>query len=260
MVTAAGGNGIWHPFKPENAVWYRWRLNGAAAYLRKDRDSWRIAFKTIPLRDLDDGIGGPEAEEPPEDLPIIRAWGTGEKVFLHPYLCDKPYVLSMGEKLRIAPGQHCRFTVALPPILRFELEREKVLAEEMPFTLSKTFFGQDTMHGIICHSLPAFLGDAAAAERTTSLIHCDVVITNKTKTVLEPERIEIDPAPLNVYAHDDRLVTDLLEIDFLEADCRLRIGKVGGRNRRLVSAGVKHGAGESLARRSMDIIKNITEI
>ena len=251
---------MWTPFVPENAVWYRWRLNGAAAYLRRDRDSWRIAFRTIPLRELDEGIGGPETGDPPVDLPTIRAWGTGEKVFLHPYLCDRPYVLTMGEKLRIAPGQQCRFSAALPPLLKFELDREKVLAEEMPFTLSKTFFGPDTMQGAICHSLPASLGDDATAERTGALIHCEVVITNKTKTVLEPERVEVDPQPLNVYVNDDRLVSDALEIDFLETDCRLRVGKACGRNRRLVSAGVKYGAGGTFARRSMDIIKNITEI
>jgi len=253
---------MWHPFKPQNAVWYCWRLNGAAAYLRKDRETWRIAFKTILFRDLDldGGTGGPEPEDPPGDLPVIRAWGIGEKVFLHPFLCDKPYVLTMGEKLRIAPGQECRFTAALPPLLKFELERGKALAEEMPFTMSKTFFGPDTMHGEICHSLPAVLGDDAAANQNSALIHCEIILTNKTKTMFEPERIEVDPQQLNVYLCDDRLITDALEIDFLDTSCKLRIGKAKGKNQRLVSAGAKHGVGESFARKSVDIIKNITDI
>jgi len=253
---------MWNPFEPENAVWYRWRLNGAAAYLRRDRDAWRIAFRTILFRDvdLDDGIGGPEPEDPPADLPVIRAWGSGEKVFLHPYLCDKPYVLTMGEKLRIAPGQQCRFTATLPPLLKFELEKEKALAEEMPFTMSKTFFGSDTMNGQICHSLPAFPDDDAAASQASALIHCEVVLTNKTKTMLEPERVEVDPERLNVYVRDDRLVTDALELDFLDANCKLKIGRIKGRGQRLVSVGAKFGAGEIFARKSMDIIKNITDI
>ncbi|MCL2191652.1 MAG: hypothetical protein FWB79_06670 [Treponema sp.] len=251
---------MWHPFVPKNAEWYRWRLNGAAAYIRRDRDSWQIAFRTIPLGELDDEIGGPETAPPPEDLPIIRAWGDGEKVFLHPYLYGKSYILAMGEKLRISPGQQCRFNVALPPVLKFELEPGRVLAEETPFTLSKTFFGPDTMHGEICHSLPAFPGDDTAASRATALIRCEVVLTNKTRTMLEPERIEVNPGPLSVYVRDDRLVTDTLEIEFMEADCRLKIGKAKNREQRLVSAGVKYKAGETFARKSMDIIKDITAI
>jgi len=262
---------MWHSFKPKNTVWYCWRLNGAAAYLRKDKDAWQIAFKTIPFHERDDVFEGPETEDPPESLPVIHAWGSGENVFLHPYLSAQPYVLRLREKLRIAPGRHCRFTVLLPPLMKFELSPEKVLAEEMPFTMSKTFSGTDLMNGEICHSLTLFFSNNAVAASATvpdhaegakpsAFIHCDILIKNNTKAMLEPGCITIHPEPLSVYVHQSRLVTDILELDFSEADCKPRVGKIHNAGYRLVSAGVKYRAGENFARRSVDIIKDITSI
>jgi len=268
---------MWHYFKPKNAVWYCWRLNGAAAYLRKDREAWRIAFRTIPFGDRDDVFGGPETEAPPETLPIIHAWGSGESVFLHPYLSGRPYVLRLRERLRVAPGRQCRFTVALPPLLRFELAPENVLAEEMPFLMSKTFSGPDLMSGEICHSLPLVFACDLAAQTThhltatmtvplatpavpSAFVFCDVVVKNNTRTALEPERIIVHPEPLSVYVHRDRLVTDTLELDYSETDCKPRVNHFGNAGYRLVSAGVRYRAGENFARRSADIIKDITTI
>ncbi|MCL2601147.1 MAG: hypothetical protein FWD88_08200, partial [Treponema sp.] len=231
------------------------------------------AFKTIPFHERDDSFGGPDVAPPPVDLPLIHAWGSGESVFLHPYLCTRPYVLKLRDRLRIAPGRHCRFTVALPPLLKFELTPEKILAEEMPFTISKTFSGPDSMHGEICHSLPLtfFCHDTAAPDEQpcagsvpaalpSALIFCDITIMNNTKAMLEPDSVTVNPEPLSVYVHHDRLVTDALELDFSETDCRPRINKTRNVDYHLVSAGVKYSAGESFARRSVDIIKDITSI
>jgi len=268
---------MWHSFKPKNAEWYRWRLNGAAAYLRRDREAWRAAFKTVPFHCRGGDFGGPEAACPPEDLPVTRAWGAGESVFLHPYLSPLPYVLRPRERLRIAPGRSCRFAVALPPLLRFELAPERVLAEEMPFTVSRTFVGPNLMHGEICHSLSLVFehcaprhddvpdDDDRAARRGTgeapsALIHCDITVVNSTKSMLEPESLTIHPEPLSVYVHRDRLVTDALALDFVDGECRPRVERTVAPGHRLVSAGVKYRAGESFARRSVDIIKDITSI
>jgi len=267
---------MWHSFKPKNSVWYRWRLNGASAYLRKDHEAWQIAFRKIHFREHNGDFGGPDTAAPPEDLPVIHAWGTGESVFLHPFLCTLPYVFRLREKLRVAPGRHCCFTVALPPRLKFELTPEKVLAEEMPFTMSRTFHGSDIMHGEVCHSLrlafgsdgaphPMVLGAAhvasgAAALESSAFIYCDVHIRNNTKDMLELERAVVNPEPLSVYSHNHTLVTDALELDYSDADCKLRVCKNTSKSYHLVSAGIKYSAGESFARRSVDIIKDITTI
>ena len=256
----AGWGKMWHSFRPKNDIWYRWRLNGASAYLRKSRDSWQIAFKTIHFQDRDGEFGGPEAEDPPEGLSLIHAWGSGDSVFLHPFLSAMPYVLRMREKFRVAPGRHCRFTAKLPPLLKFELAPEKILAEEMPFGMSKTFFGENPMSGEICHSLVLAFDHDAPPPGPSAFIYCDVLITNSSKATLELERVIVHPEPLSVYVHQNRLVTDTLELDYTDADCKPRVEKCASSSYRLVSAGARYSAGESFARRGVDFIKDITTI
>lgn len=253
----------WRPFRTKNAVWYRWRLNGAAAYVRRDRDAWQVAFQTALLRDRSEGFGGPDADAPPPgDLPVARAWGDGDSAFLHPYLSPTPYVLRAAEGLRLAPGRQCRVAADLPPLLKLELAQGKALAEESPFSMPRTFCGPDTMSGEICHSLPMDSAgpDSAAAQAPSAFVRCDILVRNNTGAVLDASRIIVRPEPLSVYLHQGRLVTDTLELDYAEADCEPRAAKSSSRHYHLVSAGVRYSAGESFARRSMGIIKDIASI
>jgi len=188
------GGVMWELFCPKEAVWYCWQLNGAAAYIRKEKEVWRIAFKTIPFHQKNDTWGGPDAVEPDtggpdtmeppalgtpkllEGLPEVCAWGKGDKIVLQPRLSPRPYIIRLREKVRVAPGQQFHFTVALPPLLRFILVSESIaegapasecsplgitLAEAMPLTVSQTFFGPDTMNGELGHSLVVSLSQEA---------------------------------------------------------------------------------------------------
>ena len=246
---------MWEPFKPEDGIWYRWRLNSADAYLRRDDEAWRAAFKTIPFHEKSDVFEGPFEEEPPDDLPVLHAWGKGENVLLAPHLSARPYILKIKEKVRLAPEQKIRFTAALPPLLAFELAPEAIVAQVMPLTLSQTFFGRDSMGGELGHSLTVSLEQK---ETPSILIHCEVVIKNLSKNVLEPDKIAIHPDPLNVYVHNDTLFTDTLELEFQDTDCRTNIVQISNRGYQLISKGVKSRVGETIVRRSADIIKNIT--
>jgi len=87
-----------------------------------------------------------------------------------------------------------------------------------------------------------------------------ILITNNTKIMLEPGQIAIHTEPLNVYLCQDRLFTDALELDFRETDCKTKVVEVKNSAYQLISMGVKSGMGEIIARRSMDIIKDITRI
>ena len=246
---------IWDFFTPENRVWYCWRLNGAAAYLRKDNELWQTAFKTIPFYERLGGFGGPEVEEPPLSLTLSCSSGSGNEVFLHPYLSSLPYILRVQEKLRIAPGQQISFTAALPPVLKFELTSALVLEETMPFILPRTLFGPDTMNGEFGHALAASLGQEL---KPAALIYCNIRIINNTKMALEPGHIAVYAEPLNVYVNQGILISDAVELLFSEADCRTNIIEIKDEAYRLVSKGLKCGVGETIARRSMDIIKDIT--
>jgi hypothetical protein len=214
-----------------------------------------MALKTIAFHDRTDVLGGPDEEEPPENLPEIRVWGKGDKVSLRPGLSDRPYILKMREKLRIAPGQKISFTAALPPLLTFELAPDTILAQSMPLGLPQTFFGPDSMNGELGFTLAAGLGQE---ELASVLIHCEVVIINGTKTVYEPGGIAIYPGIFNVYAHHDKLFADTLELEFHDTDYKTRIIEIKHKGYKLVSEGIKDSVGGSIVRRSADIIKSIT--
>jgi len=207
------------------------------------------------------GCGGPEAENPPEALPVIHVWGKGNEVFPHPYLSDRPCILKFRGKIRIAPGEKACFTAVLPPLLKFELEKEMVLAEAMPLVPQQTFFGTDTMHGEFGYSLSDVL--LAKQEEETAapsiLIHCDIHIKNNTKTIIERDHFTVWPESLNLYTCHDRLIADTVEYEISGTEYKLRIVRVKNSGCRLLSAGVKNGAGEIFVRQSVDIIRNITK-
>ena len=253
---------MWDFFKPENNVWYCWHLNEAAVYLKKDDGIWKTAFKTIPFHERGDNFEGPLQEAPPDSLSItaatISAPDTDGQIMLHPYFYSLPYIIKLREKLRLGPEQQIQFTAELPPMLKLELTPEAIIAETMPFTLSRTFFGPDTMDGVLGYSLPADLEKKA---KPSALIYCDILIKNNTKTTLTLECLALNTESLNIYLYENKLVTNILEIDFSEeTDYKTNVSQSRSEEYRLISAGLKCGLGENIARQSIDIIKNITQI
>ena len=253
---------MWDFLKPENNVWYCWHLNGAAVYLKKDAGIWKTAFKAIPFHERNNNLEGPLVEEPPDSLPVsaatISAPDTDEQVMLHPYLSDLPYIIKLREKLSLGSEQEIQFTAELPPILKFELAPEAVIAEITPFTLPRTFFGPDTMDGVLGYSLPA---DLEKKTKPSALIYCDILIKNRTKNTLTLECLALNTEALNIYFYENKLVTDILEIDFSEeTNYKTSVSQRRGEGYRLINTGLKCGLGENIARQSIDIIKNITQI
>ena len=186
---------MWDFFEPKDRLWYRWMLDGAEAFLRKNGDEWRIAFRSVPFEALSDHSGGPEAVEAPEDCAVSFVVGRGKRVALRPHLSEMPYLIVARDDVRILPGSESRFQVALPPVVRFETEGGDVLAESMPFTLSNTWFG-DKSGGTLCISMPTALDPRCRGEieesdgcgstdslhgsldRSGALVHCEIVVRN----------------------------------------------------------------------------------
>jgi len=279
---------MWEIFKPENNIWYCWRLNGAQAYLKKDGDVWQFAFKTLPFHERTDDFGGPETENPPEDLSITCAYGNGEGIFLHPYLSNQPYVLKINDKIRVVPGQKVYFTAILPPVFKFEQAQEVALAENMPLTTKRTLFGPDFMDGKLGHHLNnSFLStNECESMPISTLIYCDIVIKNSAKTVFDldqyfvvcPEPLNLKVyeqekfekyivnynKPLNIYLHDDRLITDTLELeisgDILGTGIEQKIN-IQNKNLKdkLITMGTKTNLGDQIVRRSVGMIRDFTK-
>ncbi|MDR0567954.1 MAG: hypothetical protein LBG87_01940 [Spirochaetaceae bacterium] len=258
---------MWERFKPKENVWYRWRLNGAEAYLRKNCEIWQTAFTPIPLADLTDDFGGPdEGADPPADAALSTAWSAGDEASLHPCLSPQPYLLTVREKARVLPGMGTGFRADLPPLLKFELASDEVLSEAMPFIVPQTWFGQDTMTGEFGHSLLGRLSphQEKPEEYPATLIRCEIYIKNNAKTAFDLDNFAVYPEPLSVYRYKDRLISDTLELEFLGVSEfagtmeKVTVNEIEGAEYTRISLGTKTGVGETIARRSVDIIKNIT--
>jgi hypothetical protein len=251
---------MWDPVKLKNDTWYCWHLNGAALYLRRENELWRLAFKAIPFHEMSGSFDGPLEDNAPEDLPETLAWGKGDTVLFRPRLCNLPYIIQTKEKLRIAPGQKISFTAALPPQILPELEDGSVLSELMPLTLPLTFYGPNPMKGEFGNFLPIKFIQEETSFPASIFVHCELVITNGTKTMQEPENISINPNPLNIYTDQGKLFADTLEMEYHETDWKISITPIKDKGYRLVREGVKSGVGESIVRHSAHILKHITHL
>lgn len=273
---------MWDFFEPQDRQWYRWALAGAEAYVRKNGDEWRIAFQSIPYERIQAASVGPEAVAAP-DLPSVAfVVGRGRKLALRPRLSEMPYLIVARDDVRILPGAEARFQVALPPLVRFELEDGQILGEAMPFILSNTWFG-DKSGGTLCLSMPtaldprcrgevedtadsapsaacggadAFQGDL---ERNRALIHCEIVVRNGSKAVVDLKRLAIYTDLLSLYLHEDMIHSDTVLVDSL-ADGGLRMGIDEGVHRGQVKLedGNKGGLSELLIRRGVNFLKTVT--
>ena len=262
---------MWNYFEPEATRWYRWRLDGASAYVRKDGDEWRTVFLPSRFQDSTDDSGGPEAGSPPPDAASSFAVAHGGTVALRPRFGERPYLILARNEVRIMAGAEARFELALPALLRFELESGAVLGEAMPFLLSNTWFGDKT-GGSLCWSLPTALDPRCAGESADSadalgaagkdrrsLVHSSIVVRNGSKAPMELKRLAVYTDLLNIYETADGLATDPISVDGL-ADGGLRMSVAEATlsdGRRLISP-ARIGQREMLVRRGVNFLRAVT--
>jgi hypothetical protein len=249
---------MWNTFKPDEGRWYHWKLCGAEAYLRKNGVEWQSSFKSLPLYKLDGVSGLFDGQAPSSDLAVAAAWGAGERVSLRPYL-PMAYFVTLREPARLFTGHEARFIVDLPPLFKIECCPDIALSEFMPYTLSKTWFGEDTSEGSLYLSLPNALipWSVRGDDYPAPLARCPITVRSTAKNAFNLSYLVIYPRPLSIYAHHGRLLTDQLELEYTGSDFKMNVKPPNG-NLTMLTAGVKTDPGDELFRRSMDIIHHIT--
>jgi hypothetical protein len=137
----------------------------------------------------------------------------------------------------------------------------------MPFILSHTWFG-DSMAGILCHSLPTPLhprnnGNTLTGTLThfQSLIHCELLVRNTSKTPMDLKQTAIYTDMLNVYEKDGKLVTDEVVLDSLnDGTLKMNIRRRTDKGYKKLSQSINGGKSEMFARRGVEFLKNMTGI
>jgi hypothetical protein len=262
---------MWDFFEPNDNQWYRWDLNGASAFLHKKEDAWQVIINQIHLKDLQDSFGGPFLVEAPEPKGAAISFiiGKGKKAALRPYLSEIPYLVTIQDNKKIMPGAETRFDIMLPPRLRFELSpHDPPLAEQMPFMLSHTWFG-DSMSGTLCQSLPSFsrswrdeITIPLMNANAQSLIHCELLVRNTSKSIVDLKQTAIYTDMLNVYEKDGRLETDEVILDSLnDGNLKMSIHPISiNHGYKKLSSSLSGGKSEIFIRRGVDFLKSMTSI
>jgi len=260
---------MWDYFKPENAKWYQWNLDGASVHLRKNGDEWRSVFSQVRFQDLRSNASGPVLGEPPEGTVPLFSVASGHNVALRPHFGVQPYLIIARNDVRILGGAEARFDVALPVLVRFELENGDSLGEGMPFALSNTWFGDKTS-GSLCWSIPTELDPRCSGEQDLypnssakykSLLRCEIIVRNDSKIPLDLKRLAIYTDMLNIYEESGALVTDCVHVDGLsDGGLRMRVVEASTNSiplRRLLTA-AQVGQRELLVRRGVNFLRSVT--
>jgi hypothetical protein len=249
---------MWNIFKPDEGSWYQWKLCGAEAYLRKTGNEWQNSFKALPLYKAAGACGLFNGQAPAEELALASTWGVGEWVSLRPFL-PMPYCVTPQKPARLFTGHEARFFVDLPPLLKIECGSEIALAEFMPYTVSKTWFGENTGEGSLYLSLPHALiswGDGND-EHPATLARCPITVRNTAKSVFNLAYLVVYTKPLSIYVQHGCLLTDQLELEYTGNDFKMNVKQPNG-SPMLLTPGIKAEPSDELFRRSMDIIHHIT--
>jgi len=281
---------MWNFFEPALAQWYRWKIDGASLWMRKNGEEWRFALDALPFKQIKSDALGPEPANAPESAPVIFVVAAGKKVALRPHPSAIPYLITARNEIKILPGSEAQFTIALPPLMQIEHENGSILYEFQPFILHSTWFG-DTTSGTLCRSLPIELDPQCKNEqggfadlthdegiandpsiresfmRATqylacrSLIQCKIAVRNKSKEPLEVKRIAIFTDLMNVYQQEEMLVSDTIFIT-ASTDGSLRTSSDAGDYRHLkkVHTAQKSELNELSMMRGVSFLRSIARL
>ncbi|GAB1482378.1 hypothetical protein MASR2M78_11930 [Treponema sp.] len=262
---------MWDYFKPEESKWYRWNLDGAEIYLRKNGDEWRTLCVPARFQDLKGDSSGPLLGDIPEGATVSFAVANGTLVALKPVFGELPYLITARNDVRIMSGEEACFDVVFPVSVRIELGNGENLGEFMPFSLSNTWFGDKTS-GSLCWSIPTALDPRCKGEieqplespvSHRSLLSCEIIVHNDSKVPLDLKRLAIYTDMLNIYEENGALVTDTVHVDGLgDGSLRMRItdstpSSKKTSERKLLSA-ARLGQREFLVRRGVNFLRSVT--
>jgi len=249
----------WESVNIQKGCWYCWRLAGAEIAVRRMGKflssccrplSWdrRDLFCTGPVQE--DTVFQADLQTMVWDEAVLRA-------ALRPCFAEMPFLINL-RKLVLFPGGETTLELELPPELLLIAENGTMVTFR-PFELKKTWYGRNTMEGLLCSSL--FAPDPAAnpQDYTQAAVHCSLMIRNRTKTVVELDKVPLHTGELAIYEVNGKLQSDTPVIDVLGNDFRMTAVRTEQGN--LLSP-PKNKAGKSGAEgfilQGTRIIKNIT--
>jgi hypothetical protein len=94
--------------------------------------------------------------------------------------------------------------------------------------------------------------------KPSPLVKFSVYVKNHSKSAFDMDYLVIYPETMNVYEHNGELFSDPLYAEFTGTNLKTEIHRLNTPNYHLITAGIKNDLGDIIARRSIDIIRDIT--
>ena len=243
----------WAPFTFEESKWYLWHLGGAEIGICRNGKAWQGFCGNLRWENRGTECSGPVQGERPSQAALLTNVLKRKTAALKPFLPEQPFLVNLGG-IKLFPNNKIALNLELPPLLHLAAEKggaPDIIFNFAPFILKETWYGKNTMEGVLCFSLPA--NTAAPCDLA---VHCSLTIYNKTKNVLELDKLPLYGSVLSVYEKNGRLFSDSPNIDALDNNFYKTVDTSKNECGALLTSGNKNDP--SLILQGTRIIKNIT--
>ncbi len=145
---------------------------------------------------------------------------NSSKLTFKPAMPDRAVVVRPAQPLKLPPGRKAVFYVGVPIAVRIEAPELNgtVLAEIPTAELSNIWFG-DPLAGQLCYSLTSKASrQFIDLQKTPNIAVCPVTVGNKSKEMIDIERICVQTQHLAIYEADEMMWTSDIKIEFQSAD------------------------------------------
>ena len=296
----------WDPFTLSDGRWYQWHLAGAEIAVCRNNRFWQAYCRKLPWNgrgaagttfvgganeSSDDGPVQEVPGFPPQGSPLDASVWDGDRAALRPGLPEKPFLLNLGG-LTILPGTETTLELELPPVFRlvsandetgtaYSADQTKagegslpyIIFSFTPFELKETWYGRNTMEGVLCSSLNVPVSACLPSGQTTlsktnllnintqscaqAVIHCSMMIRNRAKAVLRLDNVPLYTGGLAIYAIDGKLQSDALIVEVSGNDFR-QTSQVSRTEQGILLTPPVSKNNEGLIYQGTQIIKNLT--
>ncbi|MDR1866642.1 MAG: hypothetical protein LBQ77_00055 [Treponema sp.] len=250
---------MWKTVDIPKGQWYRWTLNGADFFLLREEISWKSAVAPIPFYRAQSGLSGPvESEAPVIQSRCIQKQASA--ITLQPHPSQKPYIVTLREELHIPAGAAILLSADIPFMLKVESNNGVLMTNVSPWITADTWFGENTMSGMICHCIPHSLHIATPTQAKSGWLRCICSLKNNSKHIFIVPPLMLPLSQTGVYEYNGQLCSDTVAFEFSGTDLELSTIQPPNSYDRTLVSGQKSDKVNMIIRQGADFIKNITRL
>jgi hypothetical protein len=215
---------IWDKQKIEPGICYKTAIGPLAIWVQKIEDEIHIANvrENESLANAVSDTSFEKCEQFPAELHrtrYISETRTDEIRFL-PVMPDRAVLVRPEEPLKLPPGRKATFYVRIPVWVKISIpSADDVALCEIPTVEQCSIWAGDAVSGQLCYSVRSkarrkFIDFAPMPHR----VICPILIQNRSKEMIDIERICVQSQHLNIYAAENIMWTNDIEIIFQTED------------------------------------------